>query len=189
MKRPLSEHLAEYKRDGYTIFRGFLSAEQVVTIRTECDPKCAERFGQAENPLARTTIGGHDRWGDGEHTALGTRLMAATVFDPSGVLLNFVESVMGPCVQHDSLQVACYPPVPAEFSGVGYGWHFDGFNSSTTTTAKRPKEYTPPYACNCLTYLQDMEGPHGALRVVPGSHLDFGKQVPKRGPGPASQHW
>ena len=190
MRRPLADHLAEYKRDGYTIFRGFLSPEEVASIRRECDPKMERRFSRMDNPLARTTIGGHDGWSGGEETALGTMLMGATVFHPSSVLLDFVESVMGPCVQHDSLQVACYPPVPAEYSGVGYGWHFDGFNTSTTSTAKRPKSYTPPSACNCLTYLQDMGGPHGAFRCVPGSHLDFGKQVPKRESGaPISQHW
>ena len=32
-------------------------------------------------------------------------------------------------------------------------------------------------ACNCLTYLQDMDGEHGAFRCVPGSHLDYSRQV------------
>ena len=32
---------------------------------------------------------------------------------------------------------------------------------------------TPPTACNCLIYLQDMNEDSGPLRVVPGSHLDY----------------
>eukprot|EP01050_Picozoa_sp_SAG11_P009919 SAG11_NODE_968_length_6354_cov_16.546922_7_plen_91_part_00 len=58
---------------------------------------------------------------------LGTELMAMTVFNPNSVLLDFVEMVMGPSVQHDSLQIACYPPVDAAHKSVGYGWHHDGF--------------------------------------------------------------
>ena len=133
MKRPLSEHLAEYKRDGYTIFRGFLSPDEVAAVREECDPKMDHRFSTrpslVNNPLSRTTIGGHDNWSEGEDLALGTKLMGLTVFNPSNsVLLDFCEMIMGPCVQHDSLQVACYPPVPVEYRGVGFQWHFDGFN-------------------------------------------------------------
>eukprot|EP01050_Picozoa_sp_SAG11_P009918 SAG11_NODE_968_length_6354_cov_16.546922_6_plen_262_part_00 len=49
----------------------------------------------------------------------------------------------------------------------------NGKNSSTTATMKGVKSYTPPLACNCLTYLQDMTEDSGAFRCVPGSHLDF----------------
>jgi ectoine hydroxylase-related dioxygenase (phytanoyl-CoA dioxygenase family) len=36
-----------------------------------------------------------------------------------------------------------------------------------------PRLYTPPLACNCLTYLQDMNEQTGPLRVVKGSHLEY----------------
>ena len=36
-----------------------------------------------------------------------------------------------------------------------------------------PRMYTPPLACNCLTYLQDMNEGSGQLRIVSGSHLEY----------------
>jgi hypothetical protein len=122
---------------------------------------------------------------------LGTALMAATVFNKQhSVLLDFTEMLMGPAVQHDSLQIACYPPVAdIAHRGIGFGWHHDGFNTSTTATAKGPKQYTPPQACNCLTYLQDMTETNGPFRCVPGSHLDFSKQAPPQEGGlPTTAH-
>lgn len=197
MRRPLTEHLEEYKQQGYTIFRGFMPPETVKRLRETCDP-LFDRIFQTEkhqkNPLARDVIGGHDGWqlradGGTPQTALGTELMAATVFEQSGVLLRFTEMLLGPFVQHDSLQIAGYPMVSAEFEGVGYGWHHDGFNTSTSATAKDPKAYTPPAACNCLTYLQDMDT-NGAFRCVPGSHLDFSQHAPPRPAGAApTEHW
>eukprot|EP01052_Picozoa_sp_SAG31_P049248 SAG31_NODE_10691_length_1109_cov_1.180198_1_plen_66_part_10 len=43
---------------------------------------------------------------------------------------------------------------------------------------RRP--YTPPLACNYLTYLQDMDGTDktAPLRVVPGSHRDYTRIAP-----------
>ena len=198
MERPLAEHLEEYKRQGFTIFRGFMPPETVRRLREVCDPlfdRIFENERHRDNTLARDVIGGHDGWqlradgGENERQiALGTELMAATVFEESGVLLRFTEMLMGPFVQHDSLQIAAYPTVPAEYEGVGYGWHHDGFNTSTSTTARGPKVYTPPSACNCLTYLQDMDT-HGAFRCVPGSHLDFSQHAPPRPEGAERGGW
>ena len=59
------------------------SPEEVAAIRAECNPKFDQRFATRPNlianPLARTVIGGHDNWENGEEAALGTKLMAATV--------------------------------------------------------------------------------------------------------------
>ncbi len=189
---PLEQHLAEYKRQGFTIFRGFLPPERVQEIRAICDPLFDELMQlehHRNNPLARDTIGGHDGWQEGRQTALGTMLMDATVFNPSGLLLDFTEMLMGPSVQHDSLQVAGYPSVPLAYRGIGYGWHHDGFNTAGTTTKKGPKAYTYPLACNCLTYLQDMTLERGPFRCVPGSHLDFSMQVPLPSPDNPAEHW
>ena len=58
-------------------------------------------------------------------------------------------------------------------------WHRDAFHLTETwanysfSYTPEPRPYTPPMACNCLTYLQDMNEDTGSLRVIPGSHLDY----------------
>ena len=94
-------------------------------------------------------------------------------------MLDFAERVMGPFVQLDSFEITGFPSRPAEQFNRVAEWHRDAFNYSDmwanhpSSAHFKPHPYTAPTACNCLTYLQDMTAESGALRVVPGSHLEL----------------
>jgi ectoine hydroxylase-related dioxygenase (phytanoyl-CoA dioxygenase family) len=170
MKRSSEEHFAEYSRDGYTIFKGYMPPERLRAVRTAADPEFARRFD--EHPeRARTSIAnilGHDPLS----TLLTEHIINAHVLD-------FAERVMGPFVQLDSFEITGFPSRPANERNQVAQWHRDAFNYSDmwgTHPASehfKPHHYTAPTACNCLTYLQNMDEESGALRIVPGSHLDF----------------
>ncbi len=170
MERTLADHFADYQRDGYTIFRGFMPSERLRAVRAEVDPEFAQRFA-AEPEKARTTIAGILA-----HPALAD-LLKEHLLNPH--LLDFAELVMGPFVQLDSFEITGFPSRPAEQFNRVADWHRDAFNYSDmwanhpSSAHFKPHPYTAPTACNCLTYLQDMTGESGPLRVVPGSHLDF----------------
>ena len=170
MERTLADHFADYQRDGYTIFRGFMPSERLRAVRAEVDPEFARRFA-AEPERARTTIA--DLLA---HPALAD-LLREHVLNPH--LLDFAERVMGPFVQLDSFEITGFPCRPAEQLNRVADWHRDAFNYSDmwanhpSSAHFEPHPYTAPTACNCLTYLQDMTAESGALRVVPGSHLDI----------------
>jgi hypothetical protein len=95
------------------------------------------------------------------------------------LMLDFAEKVMGPYVQLDSFEVSAFPVRDHELKGSVDRWHRDAFHNSETwktvdTMAEQsPRRYIPPLACNCLTYLQDMNEETGPLRVVKGSHLEY----------------
>ena len=145
-------------------------AERLRAVRAEVDPEFAQRFA-AEPEKARTTIAGILA-----HPALAD-LLKEHLLNPH--LLDFAELVMGPFVQLDSFEITGFPSRPAEQVNHVADWHRDAFNYSDmwanhpSSAHFKPHPYTAPTACNCLTYLQDMTGESGPLRVVPGSHLDF----------------
>lgn len=174
MKR-LQEHIEEYQRDGYTIFKNFLAPEKVAELRAVCNPEFARRHQEnPERPRATiTNILGYD--------SLAAPL-AEHLLNPR--LLDFAEAVMGPYVQLDSMEISGYPSVGEERKGEVAHWHRDAFNLTEQwanykfSYEQELRPYTPPMACNCLTYLQDMTLDSGPLRVVPGSHLDY-TMIPK----------
>jgi len=97
------------------------------------------------------------------------------------LMLDFAERVMGPFVQLDSYEVSGFPIRDKSVAGDADRWHRDAFHTAAQwKNAYRAqgrlhehKPYTPPLACNCLTYLQDMNKDTGPFRMIPGSHLDF----------------
>jgi len=164
------EHFVEYRRDGYTIFENYMPEERIAAVRRAIDPEFEQRF--LENPkMPRTKIGNvmsHDQLAP----MVGDQLL-----NPR--MLDFAELVMGPFLQLDSFEVTGYPTRPPEERNRVTGWHRDAFNVSEMwqhhpgTEHLNHRPYTPPTACNCLIYLQDMNEESGSLRVVPGSHLDY----------------
>ena len=168
--KSLQEQITSYERDGYAIFRGYLARDVVENLRAMQDPEFERRHG--EHPERhRATIS----------NILGHETLAPVLADYilNPVLLDFAESVMGPYVQLDSLGLFGYPSVGNEKTGKVDGWHRDAFHLTEEWSnyplsyQPGPRPYTPPMACNHLTYLQDMTLHSGPLRVIPGSHLDY----------------
>ena len=166
----LREHLEEYKRDGYTVFPGYLSAAEVAEWRRAMDPEFDRLFRRSPaRPRCKIVpLLAHEGL-----APLAERHVARPL------MLDFAELVMGPYVQLDSFEVSGFPIRDAGEAGRVELWHRDAFNVTQTWAGyplryeqgRRP--YTPPLACNCLTYLQEMTPRSGALRVIPGSHLDY----------------
>ncbi len=121
MQRSLEQHFAEYCRDGYTLFRGYMPPEQLCAVRATVDPEFAQRF--AEHPdSARTTIAnilGHD--------ALSPLLTQHII---NSHVLDFAERVMGPFVQLDSFEITGFPSRPTNERNQVAQWHRDAFNYS-----------------------------------------------------------
>ncbi|MDE0217889.1 MAG: phytanoyl-CoA dioxygenase family protein, partial [Spirochaetaceae bacterium] len=80
-------------------------------------------------------------------------------------LLDFAEMVIGPHVQLESITYRRTPPDPAGANPV-LGYHRDMF-------AFFPDDgvYHRPLLFNALSYLQDLTGESGPLRIIPGSHM------------------
>ena len=171
----LDTHVAEFKREGLTVFPGYFSADRVASLREVLDPEFERLFSATpDQPKLKITplLG---------HPVLGP-MLADRVLDP--LVLDFAEAVMGPVVQLDSYEVSGFPPSDREMRGQVHGWHRDPFHVADQYarlaggTGSRP--YTPPLACNCLTYLQDMDEDSGPICVVPRSHLDDTVIEPER---------
>tara|TARA_Y100000588_G_scaffold193182_1_gene207265 strand:+ start:470 stop:1315 length:846 start_codon:yes stop_codon:yes gene_type:complete len=166
----LDDHLDEYKRDGYTVFRNYISTEKVKAWRDMMDPEFERLFPQRpEAPRAKIVpLLAHEKLAPLAKEHIQMPLM-----------LDFAEKVMGPFVQLDSFEVSGFPVRDDELKGAVDRWHRDAFHNIETwktvaTMAEQsPRLYTPPLACNCLTYLQDMNEETGPLRVVKGSHLEY----------------
>jgi hypothetical protein len=168
--RILLEQVETYQRDGYAVFRNYLSPDRVKSLREELDPEFQRRH--AEHPERhRATISSNLG-----HETLAP-VLAEHILNPE--LLDFAEAVMGPYLQLDSFEVSGYPSAGIEEKGKAGGWHRDAFSLSEQwanyplSYSPEPRPYTPPMAENCLTYLQDMTIDAGPLRVIPGSHLDY----------------
>jgi hypothetical protein len=173
----LDEHLYEYKRDGYTVFRRFISPDKVREWRSILNPKFEKLFPQKPNaPRARIV----PLLSDPDLAPLAREHVQIPL------MLDFAERVMGPYVQLDSFEVSGFPIREGDLKGAVDRWHRDAFHNTETwqgfrTMAEQsPRPYTPPLACNSLTYLQDMNEETGPLRVIRGSHLEY-VFIPKEG--------
>ena len=183
----LAARLAAYKRDGYTIWPALYSEESMAKWRAE------QTRLQAESVTVPGATG-ETLW-FGNMLERSPQLMWEAVANPT--VLDFAETVVGPFVQLDSCEVTGYP-ANADTHAPGAAWHRDGFDSSKVWSEGAPTQlwrpgtsmldaaptpkivatrraYTPPLACNYLTYLQDQDGTFDTapLRVVPGSHRDY----------------
>lgn len=152
----IDQRLADYQRDGYTVFAGFLGPDTVARMRAECDRLSAN--------CARAP------WHSKPHTWFGNMLeRSAELMWPiirDDRLLDFCERVVGPFVQLDNLTLASFGSQPREKRGHVSGWHRDRW-------AHLPRgHYEMPDAWNAIAYLQDLSDDYGPLRVIPGSHIE-----------------
>lgn len=170
MAMSLADHFSSYKRDGYTVFKRFMKPEFVDSIRETVRSEFKLRF-KVEPDRPRTTISNLI-----SHQTLSD-VTSKQLLNP--IVLDFAEYAMGPFVQLDSMEITGFPIRPANEFNLVADWHRDAFSYSDMWATHSSREYltshpyTAPTACNCLTYLQDMNKTTGSLRVIPGSHLDY----------------
>ena len=151
--KPLEEHLAEFKRDGFTLFPRMLDPAWIREMR--------DGFEELEGRIPNA---------DGSRPSAITNLLE---HKPEPVLralsnerlLDFAEMLVGPHVQLESITFRRTPPEP-EKDGAALGFHRDMF-------AFFPEDgvYHRPLLFNALSYLQDLTDETGPLRIIPGSHM------------------
>ena len=163
-------HYYEYRKNGYTIFKNFMEINHVMAVRKCLDILVDDLFRKDENKPRAVIY-------DSLNEPSLSPLLKKHILNPT--LLNFAELVMGPYVQLDALQIAGFPIKQKVIKNQVDRWHRDAFNLTETwanfpfSYIPKSRPYTAPMACNCLTYLQDMNDDTGSLRVIPGSHLDY----------------
>ena len=153
----MGQRVAEFKRSGYTIFRGF-NAAWIERWRQVFMDHYRRQVGEQQHSAGvgqpRAVLRGMLQ----EHPDLFLPALAAPR------MLDFLEQLMGPSVGFDSLQIAITPAVGEDAARRVYAWHRDMWALPGWTD-----DYLPPNAVNVLTYLQE-GSEYGPLRVIPGSH-------------------
>lgn len=157
----MKKHIEAFKRDGYTVFEGLFDRQT-----TELWKKIFDDLATHQSAIERKR-----QPEVGDQVVLDNlverepKTMLPAVTHP--VILDFLERVMGPFVQMESLRMNRTDSVSKHDSEVeATNWHRDGWAMFVGQT----NDYLPPMACNVLTYLQDMTDEVGPLRVLPGSH-------------------
>ena len=157
-----NKYLDRFQQDGYIILKGLIDL-QTIEIWKKSFHQLIQRVKPIRRPPNRG-LGGQvviDNLVEHEPKIM---LPAVT----NSVILNFLELVMSPFVQLESLRINLTEPVAVEKIEVETrDWHRDMWALFTGCTS----DYLPPSACNVLTYFQNMDDHIGPLRVLPGSHL------------------
>ena len=170
MNRSFSEHFKEYRENGYTIFSNFMEDRLIEEIRFSVKEDFDKYFIEKPNK-PRITIDN-----------LLSNEKYIHLFLPkikNKILLDFTEYVMGPYIQLDSYELTGFPSELKNEGNEVAGWHRDAFNysgvwgQSKNSSHREDQFYIPPLACNCITYLQDMDENTGQLRIIKGSHFDY----------------
>ena len=151
--KSLDEHLAEFKRDGFTLLPQMLDPAWIREMR--------DGFEELEGRIPNA---------DGSRPSAITNVLE---HQPEPVLralsnerlLDFAEMLVGPHVQLESITFRRTPPQP-EKDSAALGFHRDMF-------AFFPEDgvYHRPLLFNALSYLQDLTDENGPLRIIPGSHM------------------
>ena len=153
----LSTRTDEFKERGYTIFRGF-NAGWIEQWR----PLFIDRYNREIYEDQQSEGVGQPRAVLRDLLQERIDLFLPPLVDP--IMLTFLESLMGPFVGFDSLQVAITPSLELGTNQQVHAWHRDMWGLPGWT-----EDYLPPNAVNVLTYLQS-GSEYGRLRVIPGSH-------------------
>ena len=152
----LSVRIERFKQDGYSVFKGFLTPEQVRTFTKLREDQVEEHM---------FTTGASVRPGVvGNLLEKAPRAILPVVANPE--LIRFAERVMGPFVQLDAVVINCDSPDPTAPRGKPRSWHRDRFGSVPSEGV-----YIRPLTMVVLSYLQSMTLDLGPLHVVPGSHM------------------
>ena len=148
-----NDRLDEFKEKGYTVFEG-LHSDRITTWKQIMHEKIAEQ---------KDTRDGLGRFIFRDFLEEKADTLLADISNPH--LLDFLEKLMGPLFQMESVHFVATRPTPPTQDEPGIAWHRDRWASAGRTT-----DYMPPNGVNVLTYLQDMNEQTGPLRVINGSH-------------------
>jgi|EP01047_Picozoa_sp_COSAG01_P064745 hypothetical protein len=180
----LAAHVAEFKSEGFTVFRSFYSPGDVDAIRAVITPEFEKLFA-ADPSAVRAKLGapleGSD--GGGVHNAVAGGLLTHHLWPQLApmlrapwhrpILLDMAERVFGPFVQLDAFGITAYP-IAGDHSRRGaqapQGWHRDSnivdrmaqYGAGTVYEAgyrERLKgtathAYKPPVGVNMLCYVR-----------------------------------
>jgi len=150
----IAEHVESIERDGYVILTDVYDQSTVAGWR------------ELDSRLQGEVLDGAATRKTASMCELAPDEMLPHAANP--MILDILESLMGPFVQLDSLTLEAAAPVdPAEITSPippGDGWHRDHW-------AQVPfHAYIRPLGVNAICYLQDLNEQTGPLRVIPGSH-------------------
>ncbi|WP_127587019.1 phytanoyl-CoA dioxygenase family protein [Paenibacillus koleovorans] len=149
----LQQHLAQFKQDGYTIFKGVLTSDFMEQAK--------RKFADMQREVI---IPGKRDWWFGNMCEYAPKLIFPAVSNP--FLLDFAEMIMGPFVQIDNITLSGFPSDSKEEAKHRVsGWHRDRY-----AQVPRSDAYERPLSINMISYFQDMTTEYGPLRVIPGSH-------------------
>ena len=152
----MDKRLAQYMRDGFTVFEGVYDEIQMQYWRDEQDR--LESVSTAPYAQQRT-------WWFGNMLERAPHLMWPVVSNP--LVLDFAEQVVGPFIQLDNLTLAAFPTKEKdEPDAQKCGWHRDRWGHMPTG------HYQRPMSLNAICYLQDLTDQSGPLRVIYGSHIE-----------------
>ncbi|SEO63043.1 phytanoyl-CoA dioxygenase family protein [Paenibacillus sp. OV219] len=150
----LSLHIAEFKQNGFTVFKQLIDQKQVSIWKEKIPQIREEIFG--EQVKSHYTVS--------DMVERYPTMMLPLTANP--VILDFMESVMGPFIQIGDNNLNMFAPVAKEdvLNEVN-GWHRDMYAFVPTGT-----DYQIPRQVLALTYLEDMTEETGPLRVLAGTH-------------------
>lgn len=156
----MEKHIEEFKRDGYTVFEGLFDLEQIELWKTSFEELLKRQPALTERKRAPEL---------GDVVVLDNLIEKDPVVMlpaiTNSVVLDFLEAVMGPLVQMESLRInRTTPATKSDTDVAAINWHRDGW----ALHAGETNDYLSPTACNVLTYLQDLTDNSGPLRVIPG---------------------
>ena len=158
----MEKNIEEFKQDGYTVFEGLFDLEQIELWKKSFEELLKRQPVLTERKRAPEL---------GDVVVLDNliekdpKAMLPAITHP--VVLDFLEAVMGPLAQMESLRINRTTPVTQSDTDVAaINCHRDGW----ALHAGKTNDYLSPSACNVLIYLQDLTDESGALGVIPGSH-------------------
>ena len=151
----MDDRLAQYQRDGFTVFENAYDKTQMQAWRAEQD----RLEDISTGPYAQNRS-----WWFGNMLERAPHLMWPAVANP--LVLDFAEAVVGPFVQLDNLTLAAFPSKDKDDpSAKDCGWHRDRWGHMPTG------HYDRPLSLNAICYLQDLTDASGPLRIIRGSHI------------------
>lgn len=151
--KSLKEHLEEFKTVGFTLFPKMLDDSWVKAMRDSFE-EIGDRIPTLDGSRPQAFVDVLEHKPDLVLSALSNKR-----------LLDFVEMIVGPHVQLESITYRRTAPQDPNTNPV-LGFHRDMF-------AEFPQEgvYQRPLLFNALSYLQDLDDENGPLRIIPGSHM------------------